>query len=226
MSANVITTVIFDLDGVIIDSEHLWDKAVEEFLQSKGAVYRRSEIKHLMGGKSLLEAMRIMQQHYKFSGSASGNAAEDTEELVAELIAIVKNLYENEAHFIDGFEDFYNKVRQYKLCIATALDPRLLSIVKKKLGLDKMFGKHIYSIDQIGYVSKPNPDIFLHAAKQMQSQPQNCIVIEDAPNGVSAARRAGMKCIAITATYTADKLKDADVIVSGFSEIDMNDSEG
>ncbi|MFZ2643579.1 MAG: HAD-IA family hydrolase, partial [Verrucomicrobiia bacterium] len=63
------------------------------------------------------------------------------------------------------------------------------------------------------------PDIFLHAASQLGSKPENCLVIEDAPHGVEAARRAGMRCIAITTTYDREKLRGAERVVDSFAEI-------
>jgi beta-phosphoglucomutase len=69
--------------------------------------------------------------------------------------------------------------------------------------------------------SKPNPDLFLHAAGRLEARPENCVVIEDAPHGVEAARRAGMKCIALTTTYDRRKLSQADIVVDTFDQIDL-----
>jgi beta-phosphoglucomutase len=73
----------------------------------------------------------------------------------------------------------------------------------------------------VGYRSKPNPDIFLHAANRLGVRPENCVVIEDAPHGVEGARRAGMKSIALTTTYERSTLSQADVVVDSFAQINL-----
>ena len=69
---------------------------------------------------------------------------------------------------------------------------------------------------------KPDPELFLTAAKRMNLTPERCAVIEDAPNGVEAAKSAHVKCIAVTNTTSADKLAQADLIVESLDEIDLN----
>jgi beta-phosphoglucomutase-like phosphatase (HAD superfamily) len=69
--------------------------------------------------------------------------------------------------------------------------------------------------------SKPAPDIFIKASAQLQLPPHECLVIEDAASGVKAAKTAGMKCIAITTTHTADQLQHADLVIDSFEELDF-----
>ena len=74
----------------------------------------------------------------------------------------------------------------------------------------------------MNYVSKPEPDIFLHAAKMLGENPANCLIVEDAPAGVAAAKRAGMSCVALSTTHGREHLLDADQIVDSFSEINLS----
>ncbi len=69
---------------------------------------------------------------------------------------------------------------------------------------------------------KPDPELFLTAAKRMALTPERCVVIEDAPNGVEAAKAAGTKCVAVTNTTSADKLAQAEIIVESLDDIDLN----
>jgi beta-phosphoglucomutase-like phosphatase (HAD superfamily) len=207
-----INTIIFDLEGVIIDSVHLWDKGQEEFLARKGFVYDKDKIKHLLTGSSLADGMKVMQNFYGFQG--------ELENLIQERSEIMRNLFKVELEFIPGFENFYNSIRNnYKMSIGTSLEREFLSVVDKKFGLSNMFGKNIFSVSDIGGLSKPNPAIFLHAAKMVSSLPENCVVIEDSPNGIDAAKKAGMRSIGITTTYASEKLKDANFVVDSFGEI-------
>ena len=208
----MIDTIIFDNEGVIIDTEPAWDKEQEIFLGRRGIKYRRDKTKHLLGGKSIKEGARILKAIY--------NLKEDDASLAHERYSIIRDLFHSEICYINGFLDFYNKVhRKYKICIATSLDEELLQIADQKLALASLFNGHVYSLKHVDFKSKPDPDIFLYAARKLKSKPVNCVVIEDSPNGIIAAKNAGMKSIAITTTYVREKLKDADIIIDSFSDI-------
>lgn len=207
-----INTIIFDCEGVVADTETIWDKGQEEFLSRRGFSYDRSRIKPLLTGRSVVEGAAIMQTVYGFEG--------EPEHLAAERIEIVEELFRREAAFIRGFRTFFRSVRsRCKTCIATAMDDRLLALVDERLGLSRMFGGRIFTLADVNHRSKPNPDLFLYAADRLGSAPFQCMVIEDSPHGVEAAHRAGMKCAAIATTYPASLLCAADLVVSNFSQI-------
>lgn len=209
---NNIKTLIFDLEGVIIDSEPIWDDVDTEFLRRRGIKFAREKSKHLMMGKSLADGAKVLMEVYGFSG--------DPEALGAERREIAKELFEKEVEFMPGFLKFFQSTaRNYPRAIATSLERHFLNAVDAKLQLVKMFDGHIYSIQDIGYISKPDPAIFMHAAKQLGAKPAECLVIEDAPNGVAAARAAGMRCVAITNTVSRDRLVGADQIVDTYADI-------
>ncbi|MEQ1815031.1 MAG: HAD family phosphatase [Nitrosomonas sp.] len=211
----MIDTIIFDAEGIVIDTEAIWDKGQEIFLQRRGFVYDRERIKPLLTGRTLAEGVEVMRQAYQFAG--------DTGTLAQERADIVQDLFIHETSFISGFLEFYESVRnRYKTCIATSMDKDLLKQVDQRLSLSTLFENKIYTLDKVGYRSKPNPDIFLYAAQQLQSSPENCVVIEDAPHGIDAAKSAGMWCIAITTTYDPGKLGKADFVVSAYTEIDLD----
>ncbi len=213
-SNSKITTIIFDADGVVIDSERIWDEAQTEFSRRLGIPYERAKLKPLLAGRNQTEAIEILKAEYAIAG--------DTESLVAERTELVKRGFQNGVEFMAGFRDFFQRIRfEYKTCIATSMPEELLAIVDGRLGLSSLFGGQVFSLIAVGYRSKPNPDIFLHAAKQLGAEPANCVVIEDAPHGVEAARRAGMKCIGLTTTFDRQTLSRADCVVESFGEIDL-----
>ncbi|MBN1350001.1 HAD family phosphatase [candidate division KSB1 bacterium] len=209
----MLDTIIFDMDGVIIDSESLWDKGTERFLGRHQRAYNRKKSKHLCTGKSIQESTKILQQIYAFEGESS--------ELTREWLGIIKQLYATELTFIDGFADFFSQIRRngYSTAVATTCSDELLEIVETRLRLAAYFGDHIYTLTHVHGKSKPEPDLFLHAAKKLNRVPGQCIVIEDAPLGIEAAKRAGMLCIALTTSYEAALLQSADLIVSSFREL-------
>lgn len=208
----MIKAIIFDADGVIIDSEGIWDQEHKIFLGKRGINYNRSKLKPLLTGLSIIDWVKLMKKLYKIE--------EDTPSLVNERMECIKNLFTNDINFIPGFMNFYNNVRMnFKTCVATSMNKDLLNYIDKKLKLYELFNNKIFSIDDIGGKSKPDPAIFLYSAKQLGVKPNECIVIEDAPKGIEGAKSAGMQCIAITTTYPKEKLAKADKVVSSFAEI-------
>ena len=208
----MIDTIIFDAEGVVIDTEPIWDKAEAEFLRRRGLVYDRTQIKHLLSGRSISEGAEILRTTFGLTG--------DLPSLVAERIDLVRAQLERQVAFIPGFPEFFHKIQPaFKTAIATAMAEELLATVDRRLGLRRLFAGKVFSLANVGYRSKPNPDLFLYASAQLGSNPATCLVIEDAPHGVEAARRAGMKCVALATTYEAALLSRADLVVHSFSQI-------
>ncbi|MDO9693942.1 MAG: HAD family phosphatase [Candidatus Latescibacteria bacterium] len=208
----MIDTIIFDADGVILDSEKLWDRGQEEFLKRRGFKYERDKLKHLMTSTSPAEGVLVMQKHYGFTG--------DPGLLARERIEIVRNLFQNELTLMTGFLEYFNSIKNtHKTCIATSLDNELLTIADCRLDLAGLFGPNIYTIAQVGHKGKPDPAIFLYAAQQLGSRPGQCLVIEDSPYGITAAKRAGMRCIGLATTYCGEMLAEADAVVQSFDQI-------
>lgn len=212
----MLAAVIFDLDGVIIDSERLVDAANVAFLKGHGCTYNRDAYKPLAMGKTLAEGVKIMQDLFGLAGSA--------ENLVEQRREIIARLYWGMLEFVPGFVVFFSEVsrRGLQCGVATSATPELLGIARQKLSLDRLFPERIFTTCAVGGKSKPDPDLYLYAASRLGVAASGCVVIEDAPLGIEAARRAGMKCIAITTTLGREFLLTADLVVSSFSEIDLD----
>lgn len=211
----MIRALLFDADGVVIDSEHIWDAGQTQLLAELGYAYDREVLKPQLIGKSSHEGTGIMLAHY-------GSSA-DVETIVNRRIEIIQELFRTQLEFVPGFLEFYNSVRaSYKTCIATALDRRLYACVDERLKLTKLFDGNIFSIDEVERRSKPDPAIFLYSAKQLGVDPKECIVLEDSPHGLEGARRAGMKCIGFTTTLSREHLAAADQIVDSYSDINLS----
>lgn len=210
----MVETIIFDGEGVVIDSEKIWDHGQEEFLRRRGIVYNRKHIKPLLTGASLVDGVKVLQGEFKFSG--------EVKDLVRERMDIVRGMFETDVGLMDGFEEFFEKVRgQYKTCLATAMPEEFFAIVKTRLRLKEFFGNNMFSLKDVENRSKPDPALFLYAAKKLGSKPDCCVVIEDSPYGIEAARRAGMKSIGFATTFDRAMFERADFIADSFREIDM-----
>lgn len=213
MGFNHIKAIIFDAEGVVVDTEILWDKSQEVLLERRGLEYDREYLKPKMAGQTLLEGAQLMVEYYRLD--------EDAQLIAQERKELIHALFENEINYIDGFLQFMNSLKNTELpvSIATAMDKILMKKVEAKLKLSHIFGEHIYFIEDVGNKSKPAPDVFLLAANKMGINPSSCLVLEDAPHGIEAASRAGMKSIGITTTFSRAHLAEATFIADNFKEI-------
>lgn len=209
-----IKALIFDAEGVIIDTmRSVWMPADIEFCRRRGFGFP-DDLKVKLVGTKLSDGVEIIKKHFGIEG--------DSEAMLQERIDLADEYFKNHLDFIPGFVDFFNKHRHLPVAVGTSLKPQYLSIVENKLKLSHYFGEHIYSIYAVGARSKPAPDIFLHAAAQLNVDPKYCVVFEDAPNGLAAAKAAGMRSVGITTTFTRDFLTDATIVVDSYEEIDLS----
>jgi len=210
----MINTIIFDLEGVIVDSEKIWDVADRVFLNLYGEAFDRERDKKLLAGKSFREGTDTLRWLYHIE--------KDLEPLIEERMMVVKDCFRTEIKEIPGFRDFYQKIRNtHKTCVATAMHEELLKIADESVGLTDLFGQNLFSVSLVNNIGKPAPDIFLYAGNHVKAKPEECLVIEDAPHGIEAARRAGMRSIGIATTFPRELLKAATQVVDSFAEINL-----
>ena len=211
----MIEAVLFDCDGVVLDSETIWDQCETEFLLRRGIAFDAALTKPLITGLGQIPSVRLLQEQYGVLG--------DPEALASERLEIIRDLFERDVRFTEGFEEFFaEKVRgRYKTCIATSMPAELFAVADHKLGLAGLFEGRVYFPSHVGGRAKPAPDIFLYAAAQLATPPERCLVIEDSPRGLEAARRAGMASIGLATTHKSELLTGADRVVGSFAEIDL-----
>lgn len=213
--------IIFDMDGTIVSTEIMWQKATQHILDKHTNHLpqdKKEEIKIYLKGLALYESCKYIAQH--------ALTEIDAQEILQEKMNVAHNFYETEkVNFIPFFEDFHKKATQIhglKTAIATNAITSTVECTLKHLPLQDFFKEHIYNIDMVNKVCKPDPAIFLHAAKNIGMQPENCIVIEDSAHGIKAAKAAGMYCIAINTGDDRHLLQQADEIVDCYTEIDLD----
>lgn len=209
-----LAAVVFDAEGVVVDTEGIWDRGQVEFLRRRGLEYDREAVKPLLTGRSVAEGVEAMRARYGFGG--------DTAELARERVAIVAGMVEREAGFVPGFLDFHGRARaRCATALATAMATELLPVVRRTLALDGLFDA-VVSLDDVGGRSKPEPDLFLAAARRLGVPPRSCAVVEDAPYGVEAAHRAGMVAVGLATTFDPPLLAAADLVVTSYDELDLD----
>lgn len=205
--------VIFDMDGVIVDSEPLYAQHLDAFLIKIG-VSQPELLQVSLKGVSSRDTSALLIKTFSL------------EYEIEELITISRKAYLDhlnaleEIPSIPGAIEFVKHIAQmnYKIALASSASPTRINLFLTKLGLNSYFPV-IASGDDVER-SKPAPDIFLLAAKKLNVQPRDCVVIEDAENGVIAAKAAGMKCIAYAGSdHNTDDLSAADLIIKDFSAL-------
>lgn len=206
--------VLFDCDGVVLDSEVLWDQAEVEFLARRGIVFDSARTKPLITGLGMTAGILLLQEQYGLDGNI--------EDLSRERIEIVRGLFERELRFTEGFLDFFEtKIRgRFRTCIATSMSAEIFAVADQRLGISPLFAGRVYFPSHVGGRAKPEPDLFLYAADQLATTPERCVVIEDSPRGIEAGRRAGMRVIGLATTHPQELIANADVVVGSFAEMD------
>jgi beta-phosphoglucomutase-like phosphatase (HAD superfamily) len=209
-----LAAIVFDAEGVVVDTEPIWDDVQAEFLARRGIPYDRSLLKPLLSGRTVIASTRIFKSRFGLKGS--------TPDLARERIELMRARLSDGVRFLPGFVEFYARVaNSYDIAIATSLDPDLLSIVDRELGLTAMFNGVVVTSADVQGRGKPKPDIFVHAAYLLGDPVERCLVLEDSPSGIRAALAARMYAVGLTSTHTAHELAEADHVVSSFTEIDM-----
>ncbi|MCF1686083.1 HAD family hydrolase [Tetragenococcus halophilus] len=208
-------TFIFDMDGVIVDSEYTFFKSKTDILREEGHDVPVSYQYQFMGTTA-----DFMWQKMKDEFDLPKTVEEYGKEMNRRRDEIIKN---DGVQAIANVKDLIKRLYQtgFKLGVASASRKEEIIRNLKELGLDGYFTQAV-SAEEVEH-SKPAPDVFLHTAQLLGSEPSDCIVIEDTKNGTRAAKAAKMYCVGfVNPDYPEQDLSSADEIVKDFRDIDEN----
>jgi HAD superfamily hydrolase (TIGR01509 family) len=196
--------LIFDMDGTMVDSMPAHARSWEIFTRRHGIAMPVDEVLRRTTGKTGVECIRELMGKDVPEARAW--------ELIAEKEAAYREIFAREFREVAGFAEFARRARarSLRLAVATAGDKHNIAFVLERLGLAAR-PEAIVGGDE-GIAGKPEPDLFLEAARRVSTQPAQCIVFEDAPFGIEAARRAGMRAVAICTTHEPDELAGPHVL--------------
>jgi HAD superfamily hydrolase (TIGR01509 family) len=212
---SAIEAVVFDLDGVLVDSEHVWDDVREELARERGGRWHDRAQADMMGMSST-EWSRYMHDVIGLASSP--------EEISDEVVRRMQARYAADLPLIDGAVEAVERLAgSFRLALASSSNRQLIDAVLAQAGLARFFDVTVSS-EEVAR-GKPAPDVFLEAARRLDVAPERCAAVEDSGNGLRAAHAAGMLVIAIpNRRYPppVDALALADVRLDSLDDLSRN----
>ena len=207
----MIEAVLFDMDGVLVDSEELIFLAAREMFREHGISVVKEDFKPYIGtGEN--SYLGNVAKKYGFPMDIPRDKAR-TYEIYAEMAPQKLKLLPGVISFIEKCKN-----KNLRLAVATSADETKMTVNLKAVGLDTgVFDATVNGLEVLH--KKPHPEIYLKAAEKLNLEPSACLVVEDAVNGVESAKTSGAKCLAVTNSFSANELVKADWIVNNLSEI-------
>lgn len=210
----MIKAAIFDMDGLLIDSEPLWRQAEIDAFGTVGVRVTDKELQTHLG-----RGITYLVNYYFRTQPWDGISVEKMEELIIkDLIELVNKEGKIKPGVIKVINDL--KAKNISLAIASSSSMKVINAIVEKLGIRENF-EHIYSAEHEPY-AKPNPGVFITTANLLDVIPEECLVFEDAPSGVLAAKAGRMHCVAVPEPELRDNkfIQTADIIIDSLEEFD------
>jgi HAD superfamily hydrolase (TIGR01509 family) len=179
--------VIFDLDGVLIDSEGAWNEARRELVEQSGGTWR-ADAQQAMMGMSSVEWSQYMHDELAVPMSA--------EDISAAVVARLERTYRTRLPLIPGARDaVVSLAEHWPLGLASSANPSIIDLVLRRAELADRFQATVSS-EEVAH-GKPAPDVYVEAARRLSADPARCVAVEDSANGLRSAAAAGMRVVAI-----------------------------
>jgi beta-phosphoglucomutase family hydrolase len=209
VSSTTVGGVLWDLDGTLIDSADQHYSAWRDALAQRGRGHTREEFMRGFGKRNDLVLRAIFGD--ALSPEEAARVAHDKEERYRRLVR------EDGLEPLPGVMEWLSRLKErgFRQALATSAPPANVAVVIEVLGLDRLLDA-VASADDVER-GKPEPDIFLEAARRIDVPPERCVVIEDSPYGLEAARRAGMKSVGILSDHHHEL--QADLVVPSLAAL-------
>jgi HAD superfamily hydrolase (TIGR01509 family) len=208
----VTDAVVFDMDGVLIASEEVWDAVREAYVRERGGRYDAG-IQRAMMGMSSTEWSRFLHEH--------AGVPDDAGAINAEVVRRMLAAYRDDLPLLPGAVDAVRRAAaRFPLGLASSSNRELIDVVLDVAGLAPYFAVTVSS-EEVPR-GKPAPDVYLEAAGRLGVEPTRCAAVEDSHGGIRSAKAAGMRVVAIpNPTYPPDDdaLAQADVVIGSLSEL-------
>ena len=201
---------MFDLDGVLLDSEHVWDEVREELTRERGGRWHEGAQRQMMGMSSL-EWSRYMHDEL--------GVPDPPEEISKEVVRRVETIYRRHLPAVPGARDAVERLAEHwPLGLASSSNRELIELALELLNVADRFAATVSS-EEVSR-GKPAPNVYLEAARRLQVEPTRAAAIEDSHNGILAAKAAGMRVLVIPNRHFPpgeDALAQADVVLESLA---------
>ena len=208
----MIEGVVFDLDGLLIQTEELWHEVREGLARDRGGRYD-AEAQRAMMGMSSPEWSRYMHEHV--------GVPDPPEEIAAEVISRLEQRYRERLPLMDGAVEAVERLAaRWPLAVASSSNRPLIDLVLELSGLDRLFRATVSS-EEVAR-GKPAPDVYLEACGQLGVDPRRAAAVEDSHAGIGSAKAAGMRVIAIPNPAFPpgeEALAEADVVLHSLADL-------
>lgn len=207
----MIKGILFDMDGVLVDSEPFICKAAMMMFEELGVMVKPEDFHPFVG----------MGENRYIGGVAEAHGIDvDIEKVKARTYEIYENIVRGNLSPLPGSHEFIAecKKRGFRLALATSADRVKMKVNLREIGLSSdTFNYIVTGLDVVN--KKPFPDIYVKAAEEIGLKPQECLVVEDAVSGIKAGKAAGCRCLAVTSSFNAGLLFEADWICGSLLEV-------
>jgi HAD superfamily hydrolase (TIGR01509 family) len=207
-----VAAVIFDLDGVLVDSEAVWDEVRKQFVEENGGRWL-DEAQRDMMGMSSVEWSRYVRDRL--------GVEMDPEEISREVADRVADVYREKLPLLPGaVEAVKSLAEEWPLGLASSSNRHVIDLVLELAGIADAFAVTVSS-EEVG-AGKPAPDVYLETAKRLGKEAPACVAVEDSTNGIRSAHAAGMAVIAVPNQDfppESDALELADVTLKSLTEV-------
>jgi HAD superfamily hydrolase (TIGR01509 family) len=204
--------VVFDLDGLLLDTEQVWDEVREALTRERGGRWHDRAQADMMGMSSN-EWSRYMHDEL--------GLVDPPEELNRLVVERMQQRYADRLPLIEGAVDAVRRLAErWPLGLASSSNRPLIDLALERMGVADVFSATVSS-EEVGR-GKPAPDVYLEAARRLGVRPQDAVAVEDSANGIRAARAAGMTVIAIPNAHFPppdDDLAEADLVLDSLAEL-------
>ena len=208
----MIRAVVFDLDGVILQTEEVWDEVRGRYVVERGGRYDE-EAQRAMMGMSAPEWSRFLRDELGVPGAP--------EEISADIVRLMEARYRERLPLIPGAREAVERLaRRWPLGLASSSNRPLIDAALALSGLDRFFAITVSSEEVAS--GKPAPDVYLEAARRLAVEPERCAAVEDSHSGIRSAKTAAMRVIAIpNPSYPPDPeaLATADTVLESIQQL-------
>ena len=210
----VVEAVVFDMDGVLVDSEEFWDAAREQVALEAGGTWGEQAQRDMMGMSSL-EWSRYMREEL--------GVEQSPEQINDEVVARMERLYRERLPLIPGAREAVARVARWRLGVASSANRQLIELALELAEIRELFTT-VVSSEEVAN-GKPAPDVYLEAADRLGVPAPACAAVEDSENGIRSAHAAGMRVIAIPNRAfppSAEALAQADLVLDSIEKLDSH----